>query len=91
MRREIQYGRCRLQLERRLGVATPFRLVLVIEGPDARPADLSNRVIKCGRQLGCTDLLLAKAESGKDPLHFFGLAPLRFVTGRDLSISSGHA
>jgi hypothetical protein len=45
MRREIQYGRCRLQLKRRLGVATPFRLVLVIEGPDARPADLSTELL----------------------------------------------
>jgi hypothetical protein len=47
MRREIQYGSYRFQLKRRLGVATPFRLVLVIEGPDASPADVSNRVIKC--------------------------------------------
>ena len=30
MRREIQYGRCRFQLKRRLGVATPFRLAVRI-------------------------------------------------------------
>jgi hypothetical protein len=46
MRREIQCGSYRFQLKRRLGVATPFWLVLVIDGPDASPADVSNRVIK---------------------------------------------
>jgi hypothetical protein len=46
MRREIQYGSYRFQLKSGLGVETPFRLVLVIEGPDASPA-VSNRAIKC--------------------------------------------